>query len=377
MVPYDIALYVGLMLLSACQTFPDKSFYEHDLQLQKGGNELFIVEVNDQGEFHDRYQLDKALHFAEEVAPRVHVVVFVHGWLHNASPLDANLVEFKRFLVDLNAADANYRTVGIYLGWRGLERSYMRPWTLLPRKRVTEKIGRKAFTEMADQLRSLLEPYPQARVSIIGHSLGASVMLHALQQRAERGTLRLNRWFQYILMNPAITDAEYKNLRKAIGPRLIDPNTGAPILILQANKDFAVEKMLPVVTGSPSAGFVPENWTHALWSCPETYADCPSSMEAYLADQPGCQRVISSINWIMHARANSNCELAWLSPVYMITVDKSVSGFHNEILTSNHARSLLELAGIRPIHATGGPHPGLFDRQSSDEDLSLDPESSP
>lgn len=76
------------------------------------------VEIDEQGYFHDSGQVDRALAVVS-LGPRPqYVVVFVHGWFHNASKTDEHLLAFKCALNDLQAMDSNVRheVIGIYIG---------------------------------------------------------------------------------------------------------------------------------------------------------------------------------------------------------------------------------------------------------------------
>lgn len=72
---------------------------------------LGIVELDDQGQLHDRKQLDAVLREIEGHENPL-VEVFVHGWKHNASAGDRNLEEFRRLLV--RAAAQERRITGGY-----------------------------------------------------------------------------------------------------------------------------------------------------------------------------------------------------------------------------------------------------------------------
>ena len=112
---------------------------------------------DDQGQLRDPAQLDRAETLVLEEAggsngPGAVVVVFVHGWRHNASVCDENVVCFREVLTGLDnlerlqAAASGYeprRVVGVYLGWRGLTAKMPGPreMTFYKRKAAAHRIG--------------------------------------------------------------------------------------------------------------------------------------------------------------------------------------------------------------------------------------------
>lgn len=85
---------------------------------------LGIIEFREDGLAFDKSQLDLIDNRLRETAkerPPV-IVVFVHGWRHNASVCDENVTCFREILAALADAASQSRrpVIGIYLGWRGL-----------------------------------------------------------------------------------------------------------------------------------------------------------------------------------------------------------------------------------------------------------------
>ena len=89
------------------------------------------IELDDQGELWDEKQLAAGVRAIRETTPGhpINLVVFVHGWKHNGSDDDENVVAFKRVLVNRAREEAVVAgeigrdpeaIVGVFLGWRGL-----------------------------------------------------------------------------------------------------------------------------------------------------------------------------------------------------------------------------------------------------------------
>src|SRR3989449_11626238 len=79
------------------------------------------IEIDEQGAFQDRSQVERALALVGEGRKPKYVVVFVHGWFHNAGADDPTVQRFKCALNNLQSIDDNAgeEVVGIYVGWRG------------------------------------------------------------------------------------------------------------------------------------------------------------------------------------------------------------------------------------------------------------------
>ena len=76
---------------------------------------IAYVEIDEQGYFQDRDQVGRALALVGEEGRPKYVVVFVHGWFHNASQNDENVRGFQCALNDLRDIDAKVggRVIGI------------------------------------------------------------------------------------------------------------------------------------------------------------------------------------------------------------------------------------------------------------------------
>jgi hypothetical protein len=97
--------------------------------------ELAIVEFDDQGRCYDRGQMDGVAKRLDALAPDpeqlgkdVILVVFVHGWQHDARSDDENLSAFRVLLSETveyereraSAGVAPRPVLGVFVGWRGL-----------------------------------------------------------------------------------------------------------------------------------------------------------------------------------------------------------------------------------------------------------------
>lgn len=146
------------------------------------------VEIDEQGYFQDRGQVERALALVAEAQKPRYVVVFVHGWFHSASQTDDNVLRFKCALNNLQGIDGNAGedVIGIYIGWRGesLQIPILRFATFWDRKNTSEEIGRGSLVEFLTRLERAAKPDPASRnkLLLMGHSFGASVVFNSIGQ---------------------------------------------------------------------------------------------------------------------------------------------------------------------------------------------------
>lgn len=127
------------------------------------------------------------------------VIVFVHGWHHNAHDNDCNVNEFR---VMLNVARDRYapggayakelgakKVIGIYVGWRGesVDAAGLRYTTVLDRQGSAENVGRGAVRDLFAMLRKheLLANRSHAgriQTMVMGHSFGGLIAYNAISQ---------------------------------------------------------------------------------------------------------------------------------------------------------------------------------------------------
>lgn len=166
---------------------------------------LFFVELDEQGRFYDRRQIEALLNLLkdkrkskekakEEVTAKCNgpdssfgdmsIVTFVHGWRHNAEYDDTNvalareILEFtangEQLLPHPNPSGCPRETVGVYLGWRGLSTTaglhtkvsnnflstLLAPWELISvwdRKNTSQNMAVGSARELFSVLRAFQE----------------------------------------------------------------------------------------------------------------------------------------------------------------------------------------------------------------------------
>jgi hypothetical protein len=152
---------------------------------------------------------------------RFHLVVFVHGWKHNANVQDGNVESFRRVLREIAIAERNgggtdREVIGIYIGWRGDSINWPEPIKSLSfwdRKNTAAEVAQGSLREIFARLDALSdeankpwqefqqkligspptllqkysggaetvkEPEKVVRALFIGHSFGGHILLTAL-----------------------------------------------------------------------------------------------------------------------------------------------------------------------------------------------------
>lgn len=114
------------------------------------------------------------------------MVVFVHGWKHNAGQKDDNVISFSKALANLSASGVlnNRKLVGIYVGWRGKSLHGMgsENLTYWDRKAVAEEVGRGGVTDLLARLEQI-DRKDKNYLVIVGHSFGGAITLSALHDQ--------------------------------------------------------------------------------------------------------------------------------------------------------------------------------------------------
>jgi hypothetical protein len=258
---------------------PKKAVIEH-----ASDYELGFVELDDQGWFRDRKQLDAVKEMIRKEAglgsgePRgLILLAFVHGWKHNASYDDKNVVTVRSILERLNAAEHDEasnavpkrparRVVGVYCGWRGLSAT-LEPFEELSfwdRKNTAHQVGHGSLTELLSTLEELqiecnkkrpAPAPPRSELILIGHSFGATAMYSALSQivvsrwvrTIEQGEILKPLGDVIILLNPAFEASRHYNLNDLATTASGFQQGQQPVLAIFTSKgDWATHYVFPM-----------------------------------------------------------------------------------------------------------------------------------
>jgi hypothetical protein len=240
---------------------------------------LGIVEFDDQGWFWSRGQLEQLLQEIRAVSrgSGALILLFAHGWEHNASVEDSHLACFRevlRYVAETERdAGRSRAVVGVYLGWRGLSLNitgvqWLTFWT---RKEAAERIGEgqalETLTALEDLDRELQNNgYPDSRLIILGHSFGGTLLHSALAnvfvrrlagelyQRppASNGSSARSDAIVpgfgdlVVLVNPAFEASRYDALRDISRRYKFDDRQTPVLMLVSAANDAATRIYFPV-----------------------------------------------------------------------------------------------------------------------------------
>ena len=209
-----VAAALALIGLSGCSFYN----YQHDTADYDGDDySLRIVQADDFGTFWDIDKPRNVLREVEKLAndQNVLVVVFIHGWHHNAAADDMNLLDFRQTLKDLGdvlrtkerralrgklTTSEDLKILGIYIGWRGRSLPGVLDYaTMWWRKSAAERVGDGDVSEFIERLDrtylrrnalvmkdvSGVQKHALMGLVTIGHSFGGQVLLRSIARALE------------------------------------------------------------------------------------------------------------------------------------------------------------------------------------------------
>ncbi len=169
--------------------------------------DVCVIKFHDSGRYVDLTQLSEATNCIRQARQANRngavVVVFIHGWHHNAEwnrtkdDGDSHFTAFRKVLAGLTLREAERypygapggrRVIGIYFGWNGdPAKSWLRDTRWLThlsfknRYSIAKKIGesadmRKALKQIFDVTKERFEEIPESPLILIGHSMGALML---------------------------------------------------------------------------------------------------------------------------------------------------------------------------------------------------------
>lgn len=277
----------------------------------------YVVQVDDYGSFWEPEVPERLLQqIAENVQKtNVFVVVFVHGWHHNAQADDDNVRDFAETMKRLREAmDDNrdgrpgiYRQsrlnltgngdiaiYGVYIGWRG--KSLPEPLdyaTFYDRKSGAERVGdgdarefllrlNRLYAERS-ALRAVTPNSPYLGLVGVGHSFGGQALFRAVSHTFESEIIQAAPYDRNvvsrpltgfgdltILINPALEAFQYQRIHE-LNKRIQYPPDQTPLLLVVSSAtDVARQTLFPlgrVAAATFRASFRDDQrqlWTQAL-----------------------------------------------------------------------------------------------------------------
>jgi hypothetical protein len=239
---------------------------------------LAFLEFTERGNLYNRDRLKKLL-TKIEAETDVLVLVFVHGWKHNASESDENVRSFQRLLKNLAKVDAlgKQKVIGVYIGWPGLtiNAPLLQESTFWARKAVAEEVGRGGVTEVLLKLEKSVSKSSTNQdklLIVIGHSFGGAIVLSALNEvlmdkiiYAEKNYFCYNStWPEdtcdpslpcvrtdtfghgVVLLNPAIEANEILQLKELVSENCYPRDQDKLLHVISTDADAPTHKYFPL-----------------------------------------------------------------------------------------------------------------------------------
>lgn len=215
--------------------------------------DLVYLEFTERGNVFDRKKLKKVLNYVSDLAQfdvaqptkGITVVVFVHGWKHNAKADDGNVKSFRRLLRwaararEISGGKEDQRLVGVYIGWRGLSLKFPENATYWDRKATAEQVGKGGVTEVLLRLEHEVidDERPNRNTLLVtGHSFGGAIVLSALHEILLERVIEAKPVDQtsncvsshpfghgVILLNPAIEANAILQLEELVAEKVVAP----------------------------------------------------------------------------------------------------------------------------------------------------------
>lgn len=259
----------------------------------------FVIQINDMGLFWQPEIPRRALEVIARESAKTNtiVVLFIHGWHHNAAADNPNARDFAnalkavRYTLDDNRGGAgpyrksrehltntgDVKVIGLYIGWRGRSLpSVLDYLTFWGRKAAAERVGQGDLREFLIRLNAIYknrnaerignEKTPFLGVVGIGHSFGGQVLFKAVSDILENELVRATPYVSasnpftppghpgllngfgdmVVLINPALEALQYQRIH-TLSQRLNYTKYQTPILLVLSSKtDTARQFFFPI-----------------------------------------------------------------------------------------------------------------------------------
>ena len=240
----------------------------HSVREDHDGYRIGFVEFDDQGWLYDHRQIDRLMDslkmsFRESTKPLV-ILVFVHGWKHNADFCDSNVTCFRRTLQAVHQKlGQNFTVFGVYVSWRGLSTSGLELWedaSFYDRKNTAAHVALGSVRELFGRLKHFKDTHtdPRARLMIVGHSFGGLIVYSAVSQfminssvayTEDKGAGEYDVVDSFgdliVLVNPAFEGSRYEPLHWIAAHRHYPPGQQPVFAAFTSRGDSATRKAFP------------------------------------------------------------------------------------------------------------------------------------
>jgi pimeloyl-ACP methyl ester carboxylesterase len=211
---YLLATFATIVIWSCAPISPSYVTTAGADNIRHDGNDykLAVIEFGELGSYADpfRHELQNTVQLLEK-ADRPLLVVYIHGWLNNATSDDVG--SFQGFLSRLAQSKQvqthHYNVFGVYFAWPGksLEIPYLAYLSFWNRKGAAERIASNGdCIDAIEQLSYVARRRPYNYVFLIGHSFGGLILERTVEHtlRSLQGLQNVKPpWDLALMLNPA------------------------------------------------------------------------------------------------------------------------------------------------------------------------------
>lgn len=195
------------------------------------------------------------------------VIVFVHGWRHDAAPDNKDIRRFKLLLaysrkfMNQRKDHKNSELIGIYAAWHGRSvieprLKYLDTLSALPsywsRKNSSDNLGQTMIDQLRNVDNSLKENSPNNKMLVVGHSMGGNMLITGMRSDIN---LSINEYRNYagqnkefkpilgdmvVLINPASEAEKWIKIQKELRKNSAD---GIVIDDKNPSNEYPIEKV--------------------------------------------------------------------------------------------------------------------------------------
>ena len=214
------------------------------------------LEYNTTGKHQDENQLKAIVKWMNSSKKPLLVIIYIHGWHHNAdnsgnNPRN-NAIKFPFLMarsvdtikrLELENQIKEHNVLGIYVGWQGEKYTDFIPstYSIGSRSEVADRIGKEGILKKDLQKISLALNKRGGHMMVIGHSLGGRMLTSTFKSDLEKNTsFPLGENSLVVTINPAVDAGCYDNIfNKKSG---FNPEVPRPYWInITSKDDFATK----------------------------------------------------------------------------------------------------------------------------------------
>jgi pimeloyl-ACP methyl ester carboxylesterase len=225
---------------------------------------LAFIEFDDVGQEFKRGQMQAAedvIRMERQQHGDIVTVLFIHGWMNNASDQSDNVIGFRRFLQRFQTTLGETRVVGVYFGWRGAttNAAVIKDLTYFNRRDTAAYIPGSNMSEALLRVARATKGADyegNSKLVVVGHSFGGLVLERTVTQYFTRRLLE-NRGGDFqpfadlvVFVNEAAAATEAIQLLTMFHDDIHKPPMYPTIVSITSQGDLATKIALPLAQGA-------------------------------------------------------------------------------------------------------------------------------